>query len=334
MPWTDFLKPRSTPPRADGRLRWFGKLPTYADYYASKPDAEWVVEFNDWILSGFARYLARQKQTGHRPPRMDPTVCILRLPKSEMTVLSLFDDYGGDMQGRPFPIVFYIGIPSAAWPGPAADTFCCASSVFDAFVGLRREMAGFFSGPSRFEVTFADRVVDLGGVEQCTPSGEWQRPLADWSLPEWYGAAPPGASETRLEAWAARLRQIGDAVARHAREPGFEPTFLFPLARGGSVDSQVAAWLAWLGARMDLGARLLSLMFPLDTIERSGQLAALARAPVVDDFLLMTPLAGRLSYVDNLVAVGDSARNDADGDAAVADLLDPSLCWLAFLTRR
>ena len=52
MSWTNLFKSRGGKAKADPRIRWFGKLPTYPDYYSSPADEEWAVEFNDWVLKG------------------------------------------------------------------------------------------------------------------------------------------------------------------------------------------------------------------------------------------------------------------------------------------
>ena len=37
------FKSKASKLRADPRIRWFGKLPTYPDYYSSHADEEWAV---------------------------------------------------------------------------------------------------------------------------------------------------------------------------------------------------------------------------------------------------------------------------------------------------
>ncbi len=56
MSWTDLFKSKSSKLKPDPQIRWFGKLPTYADYYSSKTDANWAVEFNDWVLKVYQIY--------------------------------------------------------------------------------------------------------------------------------------------------------------------------------------------------------------------------------------------------------------------------------------
>ena len=52
---------------ADGRVRWFGKLPSYPDYYSSPADEDWSVEFNEWVLRGFELYQGRLASQKARP---------------------------------------------------------------------------------------------------------------------------------------------------------------------------------------------------------------------------------------------------------------------------
>ncbi|MBN2559716.1 MAG: hypothetical protein JXQ75_02135, partial [Phycisphaerae bacterium] len=125
MSWTNLFKSKKGPNLTpDPRLRWFGKLPTYADYYNSTADEAWTREFNDWILDGYEIYYRRLKSAEADEPRggnggkrrLPISACVIRLPKSGMTVLASVQDYGGDMRGRPFPISFYVAVPSEEWP--------------------------------------------------------------------------------------------------------------------------------------------------------------------------------------------------------------------------
>src|SRR5262245_61054214 len=130
MGWTDLFKSKSSKLKPDGALRWFGKLSTCRDYFNSPLDEEWAAEFNDWVMKGYEQYharlasqsgvsfLAAQQEAGVQKQRhLSPASCILRLPKSGMTVLASVQDYGGDSFGRPFPLCFYVGLPTAQWPG-------------------------------------------------------------------------------------------------------------------------------------------------------------------------------------------------------------------------
>ena len=59
MGWTDLFKSKSARQNPDPQIRWFGKLPTYPDYYSSKADEAWAVEFNSWVLKGYERFIGR-----------------------------------------------------------------------------------------------------------------------------------------------------------------------------------------------------------------------------------------------------------------------------------
>ena len=84
MSWTSLFKKSRLKP--DPKIRWFGKLPTYPDYYSSPADEAWVVEFNDFVLKGFEIYQRRFAQSGTPVPRLPVSGCFIRLPKSGMTV--------------------------------------------------------------------------------------------------------------------------------------------------------------------------------------------------------------------------------------------------------
>src|SRR5262245_56522689 len=122
MGWTDLFKSKkSVDLKPDPRIRWFGKLPTYADYYTFPSDVDWATEFNEWVLKGYEIYHSRQNSStgdgNNRPTdsRLPLSGCVLRLPKSGMTVFASIQDYGGDMRGRHFPISFYTAYPSGNW---------------------------------------------------------------------------------------------------------------------------------------------------------------------------------------------------------------------------
>ena len=129
MGWTDLFKSKAGKLKPDPKIRWFGKLPTYPDYYSSPADEAWAVEFNDWVMKGFELY--RNRCAGNRDAhsRMPLCCCALRLPKSGMTVFASILDFGGDMRGRPFPVCFYAGLPAPHWPGPTSDTLVGATRV-------------------------------------------------------------------------------------------------------------------------------------------------------------------------------------------------------------
>ena len=75
MSWTDLFKKSRL--KTDPRIRWFGKLPTYPDYYSSPADEDWVVEFNDFVLKGFEIYQQRSGQSQGQLPRLPVSGCFL-----------------------------------------------------------------------------------------------------------------------------------------------------------------------------------------------------------------------------------------------------------------
>src|SRR5438270_4064172 len=102
MKWAELFKSKSKAPKleADPTVRWYGKLPTYGDYYFSNTDQGWAVEFNEWVQSGVALYdEKRRAATTHLPKRWPIAYCIVRLPQSGMTVLATILDFGGDNVG-------------------------------------------------------------------------------------------------------------------------------------------------------------------------------------------------------------------------------------------
>ena len=298
MGWKDLFKAKTPKTEPDPRLRWFGKLPTYADYYSSATDEEWVVEFNEWILKGFEVYLTRQRN-GPREPRLPSAACVIRLPKSGMTAFASIQDYGGDMRGRPFPLCFYVGVPSAAWPGPTSDRMLPALRVLRDLTALREQVFRFFNNPGRFEAAFAGQELDLTGLDEATHDVSWESAAHTLELSDWFGAVRPCLKVDELEAWCRLASEWGDNITRLDSEE-FGPTLRFPLVMATPFEVQVTGWLRWLERRMKLEERLLSLLVCKDSSGDTGRLSIVARAVVPEDFLLLTSAAGSLAYVDDM----------------------------------
>ena len=323
MSWTDLFKSKKPPAHTpDPTVRWFGKLPTYADYYASNADEAWAVEFNDWILKGYEIYLNRHRTGTTRSRRLPLSRCVIRLPKSEMTVLASVQDYGGDMRGRPFPLCFYVGVPTAQWPGPTSDRVLAVAGVLNNLTALQRDVIRFCNAPSRFESMFESREVDLASLDPEFRDDSWVRRAGAVSLSDWFSATQPGLSGRSLDDWASLATQYGGKISKLESE-SFEVTLAFPLAAGIPWEAQQAGWLRWLESRMDLERRALSLIVTgeLNNAAMSnrepGRLVVIARKMVnKEDFLLLTSLAGSLPYLDDLSAAKTTDGPDDGGKEA------------------
>ncbi len=311
MGWTKLFKSKAGKLKPDPRIRWFGKLPTYADYYSSPTEEDWPVEFHDWMLRGYETYRSRSVATGMPRHRLPISSCVLRLPKSEMTVLASIQDYGGDMRGRPFPICFYVGVPAASWPGPTSDTVAPAVRVLGGLTALKREVPRFLNSPGRFESVFGERFVSLDELDESARDGSWTQQAKAVPLADWLAGARAGLKTADSDVWLRLLARWGENVAVLESDQ-FEPTLRMPLAAGLPGAFQVAGWLHWLGARMDLGRRMLSLVITGEHETSGGQLSVVAREPLPEDFLLATELAHTLPYLD------DAARLTADNQGAGA----------------
>jgi hypothetical protein len=298
----DLFKSKSGVQAPDSKLRWFGKLPTYADYYSSKGNEDWAVEFNDWLLKGFEVYHARFTG-GSRSERQLPICgCAVRLPKSQMTVLATVQDYGGDMRGRPFPISFYAAVPTRSWPGPTSDSLVEVSRVVGDLMALKHEVIRFFKAPGPFDARFGDRDVDLAGVDGDMPDGRWRDDARRWEMADWFERARPGLKIDDLTMWYRLVHKWGENIRQHdARD--FEPTFRFPLAQSLSAQVQSSGWLRWLENRMNLSKRNLSLIISGDVDEGPATLSIIVRELMADDFVLLTRSGGDLSFVEDLVSI-------------------------------
>lgn len=335
MALKDLFKSKSARHRADPRIRWFGKLPTYPDYYSSNPDEAWVVEFNDWVLKGFEVYRGRQAGTGRSVAKLPISGCAIRLPKSEMTVFVSILDFGGDMRGRPFPMCFYAAVPTVQWPGPTSERLAGASRAIRDLLALRRAIPRFLNSPGRFESMFGSREVDLHDVDGETTSASWVAAGKQIALGDWFEAAKDGIKVKDAATWFQLAQEWGDSLASHESKT-FEPTLRFPLAMRLPLDAQLAGWVRWLETRMDLKRRLLSLFVSGEPGEGVGHLTAVARQPLDDDFLLLTPLAQTLSYLDDVAALEPRPGvedGQADGSAdPSARTLTPDGSWVDFVS--
>lgn len=334
MSWTDLFKSKSAKLKADDRLRWFGKLSTYADYYSSKADEEWAVEFNDWVLKGYELFLGRQRGAGQHGGRLPIGRLVLRLPKSGMTVLASVQDYGGDMRGRPFPLCFYVGVPTEQWPGPTSDRLGGAARVLAELDDLQREVTRFFKAPGRFDGVFGGRRIALDGLDGDSRDTTWTARAKQLPLAEWYAGVRDGLAAPDAASWMKLTSLWGDAIAGHGKNSDeFEATLRFPIAGGAATDVQTAGWMRWLETRMELGKRFLSLVYTQGSAGAAGRLTVVAREPLVDDFLLLTPLADTLNFVDDVCKVG--ARQGAAPAGGTADAAEPAAetqgSWLEFV---
>ena len=313
--WTGLFGAKEPKLKPDPRIRWFGKLPTYADYYSSQGDEPWVVEFNGWVLEGFEMYLrrSREAQTAasssdsphHSPRRLPLASCAIRLPKSGMTAFASVQDYGGDMVGRPFPLCFYVGIPTAQWPGPTSDRLSGVTRVASELLDLRYHVVRFFNAPGGFKSVFEDRRVDLADINSETLDDSWLKTAAGISMTDWSSGTGNDLIAGDLGSWLGLVGRWGEKIAAMESE-GFEPTLCFPLAQGIDQGVQTAGWIRWLESRMDLKRRMLSLLVTGGPGDEPRRLVVIARDPTPEDFLLLTPLANTLRYVDDVSRESDA----------------------------
>jgi hypothetical protein len=313
MSWKDLFKSKAARGKPDPRLRWFGKLPTYADYYSSSGDEEWALEFNEWVLKGYEVYVARQRE-GRSAARLSAAGA-LRLPKSQMTVFASLQDYGGDMRGRPFPLCFYVGLPTALWPGPTSGRAATALRLLAELTRLRDQVFRFFNAPGRFEAVFGGQELDLAGLDDESDDASWVQTARTLSFADWFAAARECLKVEDAGAWCQQAAAWGASIAKLEGEE-FGPTLRFPLVMNMPFDVQVAGWTRWLEQRVDLKRRLLSLIISHDPGAATGRLTVIARDLMPEDFLLATPLAASLPYLDDLCGLRPAATEGSTaGDA-------------------
>jgi hypothetical protein len=225
-----------------------------------------------------------------------------------MTVFASILDFGGDMRGRPFPICFYTGVPSIQWPGPTSETIDGGARAMRDLLAISDEVGRFLNTPGHFETIFAGREVDLDGIDGDSIDRSWMDAAGKLDLATWFAGAAPGLKVADLKTWLGLVSRWGDVLAGHEGKD-FEPTLRFPLSAGVPSYVQIAGWLHWLGARMDLKRRCLSLFVCGDLPNEPGSLTVVARSIEADDFLLSTSRAGALPYLDDA-----SGLESTDGD--------------------
>lgn len=336
--WTSLFK-RSPKLKADPVIRWFGKMPAtreYNDYYRSASEP-WMNEFNEeWLIRGYELYAQRvyggargRSQAG--AGRLPVSNCILRLPKSGMTVLAAVLDFGGDTIGRPFPLCFYVGLPTADWVGPTSDRIWVALHALRQLAGLQREVARFLNEPGQkkpeqFAAIFREREINLDRTAE--PDGDiWAQRAQDVRMTDWFAATDGNLGAAGAAAWMRMAEEWGDRIAAAECE-GFEATLSLPIVPQISHEVQVAGWLRWLEARMRVGRRAASLMITEMPAPKLSRLSIVTRELMADDFLLITPLAGELNYLDDLTHLRQSG--DSDGAAAASG----ELSWADFVQSR
>ncbi|MBN2448150.1 MAG: hypothetical protein JXO22_15585 [Phycisphaerae bacterium] len=323
MSWMNLFKSKTAKGKSDPRVRWFGKLPTYADYYSSATDEDWAVEFNDWILKGYEAYVGRRHgRSAHVPDAS----CILRLPKSHMTVFATIQDFGGDMRGRPFPLCFYAAVPSPAWPGPTSERVGVGLQVLGGLSHLRDKVVRFMNAPGRFEDAFGAEELDLAVIDNGQGAA-WLQEARALAFADWFKATQACLQTDDLAAWYRLACRWGDDIAR-CEDEHFDPTLRLPLALRLPQEAQIAGWLRWLEQRMDIEHRFLSLLFSTDGDGAVGHLSVIAREVVPEDFVLMTPEASSLGYVDDMCAL---AASDSDATPPQHDSVRAPEQWADFV---
>lgn len=327
MKLTDLFKSKSPKGKPDPRIRWFGKLPTYGDYYTSGSEEGWTREFHDWLMRGYDLYLSRR--TGHPKTHRHLPISgfALRLPNSQMTVLGTLQDYGGDMRGRPFPMCFYVGIPTRQWPGPTASLLRPGAQAIRDLMALRDDMVRFFNAPGHFDSYMQGREIDIAEIAPDNPDDRWRNPARELAFQDWFEGLDDSPHRPSPAAWLELLDTWGGHI-ESLESSRFQPTLCFPLAAGTPHEHQIAGWLFWLGLRMDLARRYASLIITGEPMTEPARVSLVARDLIPDDFLLMTPLMGTLAYVDNVTRLGyGSSPPDSTPDAGAAPTVpthDPS----------
>jgi hypothetical protein len=250
-------------------------------------------------MKGFEMYRSRTSGANHSAARLPLCGCLLRLPKTEMTVVATIQDYGGDMRGRPFPICFFVAFPTMVLPGPTSGSVRETTRVVMELMALRRQIPRFLNSPGRFDECFGDRFLDLERIDAERNDSAWLREARQLPMEQWFSRVKDGLKFDQPEAWMQSVHKWGENI-RMLESETFEPTFRFPLSPAAPLDVQLAGWLHWLNARMDLQKRTLSLLVSGDLDKAMGHLTVIARDPEAEDLILFTPVANTVNSLDDL----------------------------------
>jgi hypothetical protein len=318
---------RSSLAAPDPALRWFGKLRTYGDYYSSPADQDWCVEFHDWILKGFVAYRTRAATLPGGGGRIPPTSFVLRLPASGVTVLASMADHGGDSKGRPFPLCFYVALPTPAWPGPTSGTIGGGLRILSQLADLHSQVSRLIESSGDVESLFVPQEVEVGNLAAPPEDTPWTDAASRLLLADWFAGASSLLRTKNPATWFQAADRWGRAIAGLESET-FEATLRLPISTAGSVLVQGAGWLRWLESKMNLSRRRLSLAISADPPKRAGHLVVVARPLVPEDFLLTTPACESLPYVDDLCRVAPAAESDVDAPPIP---IEASARWLNFV---
>ena len=307
MGWRSLFGTKEPKRPPDPRVRWFGKLPSYGDYYAPPAVEAWVVEFHTWLMSGWEIYQRRLKQEGVTEDRLPASRMVLRLPKSHMTVLVAIQDHGGDSQGRPFPFCILVGVPSAYWVERPHETTQATWRVVEDLAWLQQEVPSLIEPAASPETLFGDRSVDLSPVVSPDTDDSWRDRAHAIAFDDWLAGALPHLAMGEQASWVEYAHAWGNSLARQ-NGAGRTPTMRLPLSTEITPDVQVMGWMNWLAARQSLGHETLSLMLSGDRCGSLGYLNVIPRALNSEDFLLGTPLATGSAQLEDLCTIRATDR--------------------------
>ena len=298
------------PPAADSTLRWFGKLPTYADYLVQSEQPAWAREFGDWLIAGAARY----HQEPNRPEGpLAETRGVTRLPKSGVAVCFSHRDYGGDARGRAFGFCFFCGAKDQALGSPSAAVNGSLAAM-DRLVAAHDELAQTSGGVTDVSSRFSSKSLKLDQTESIAMEDR----LPDVTWGQWYQEVRPLVEATSAESWAAQLSLLGQSIASSDGH-NFEPHLRFPISGARDWAAQAVGWAQWLERRLREPARAWSWFHQAAANNGPSTWTVLGRSVLPEDFLLLTPCADSVTYLDN---AGKSISNAAPELAAPATWQD------------
>lgn len=298
----------AAPANVDATLRWFGKLPSYADYLVPAEQPPWAREFDEWLIAGAARYHELpQHSNGSKMPESRG---VLRLAKSGVAVCYAHSDHGGDSRGRDFGFCFFCGAADQGLASPSAavaDNLAAIGLLGSAQRELREtaktstEISGHFSSLGR-----------RGGRAASAPMAERLQTVV-WD--EWFEEVRSQVDAGSAAEWVGRLSQFGRTIAA-SDGAKFETHVRFPISATREWEAQAFGWAKWLEQRLREPARAWSWVCATPAANQApASWTVLGRAVLAEDYLLLTPAAEALAYIDH--AGRSVAAPTADATAAV-----------------
>ncbi len=281
----------------EASLRAYGKLPMYAEYRRLEISPGTPTAYSQWLDAGRLAWCNAPTKSDSGQTRT--TRLLIGLPdQREAIVATVWDSR--DSLGRVFPFSFFVVCPIDALGETLVQRWVSAMGLHQRFAELHRELSKVGQGGD-FYRHFQKRTLPLR-PENMDEGVDWlAREGRGLSAEDWYrdtiGSDDPPAGEwfagllRRVERWNAQPKVVANLALN------------CPLAAGGSLDGQVAAWLQLLEGAAKQSGKPFWVIMPGDGAHPPYSLNLLTRDLLPDDFQLMTTDDSAYNFVERLASI-------------------------------